>query len=312
MHADHAAGDGAQQSDRVVARDDGIRRVVLHAEMISIGDHLQQLEEDVHLLGEFGIFPEAVLVVVFQPEHDVVLTGDGKRLIDAFGDPFQPLPSIDFGIALAGENPADRARATQPPRHGDQCRLAIDGALPAVGIGIREVGRAAEHRHREARRGDRVAHLVEIGRFKAREEPVIHFQTVGIKRTGLIDPVEDRHGAIAGDLVDIALWESGDFHHCQLLVVSCDLGGQGLGGGQAVAVGDEIGDFGPVDLADVEAKADPSSRADVGGAVKPRLIRCQEDLVFAAFGLETDGDDAVAVMVVEVVCEFLLPNREDE
>ena len=83
-----------------------------------------------------------------------------------------------------------------------------------------------------------------------------------------------------------------------------------FGGGQAVAVGDEIGDFRPVDLADVEAKADPSSRADVGGAVEPRLIRCQEDLVLAALGPETDRDDAVAVVVIEVICEFLLPNGE--
>ena len=64
-------------ASRVVTRDDRVRRVVLHAEVISVGDHLEQLEEDIHLLGEFGILPEAVLVVVFQPENDVVLAGDG-------------------------------------------------------------------------------------------------------------------------------------------------------------------------------------------------------------------------------------------
>ena len=79
-------------------------------------------------------------------------------LVDAVGDPFQPLAAVDLGVALAGEHPADRARAAQPPGHGDQGRLAIDGALARVGIGIGEVGRAAEHRHREARRGDRLAH----------------------------------------------------------------------------------------------------------------------------------------------------------
>ena len=104
--------------------------------------------------------------------------------------------------------------------------LAIDGALAAVGVGIREVGRAAEHGHREAGAGDCFAHLVEIGRLEAREEPVVHFQTVGIKRSGLLDPVEDRHGAIAGDLVDVALGESGDFH---LVVVSSGVvGGMGI------------------------------------------------------------------------------------
>ena len=139
MHTDHAAGHGAQQSDRVVTGDDRVRWVILHAEVVAIGDHLQQLEEDIHLLGKFGILPEAVLVVVFEPQHDVVLTGDGQRLIDALGDPFQPLLSIDFGITLAGKNPADLRGASQPLRHGDQCRLAIDGPLSRVGIGVREV-----------------------------------------------------------------------------------------------------------------------------------------------------------------------------
>ena len=79
VHADDAVGHGAQECDRVVAGDDRIRRVVLHAEVIAVGDHLEQLEEDIHLLGEFGIFPEAVLVVVFEPEHDVVLSRDDER-----------------------------------------------------------------------------------------------------------------------------------------------------------------------------------------------------------------------------------------
>ena len=226
-----------------------------------------------------------------------------------------PCRSFDLGIALARENPADRARPAQSPGRGDQCRLAVDGALPAIGIGIREVRRAAQHRHREAGRRDCLCHLIEIGRLKAREKPVVHFQAVGIERTGLIDPVEDRHRAIAGDLVDIALWKSREsiFRGCQWSVVGVEIrGGQRLGGGQAVAFGDEIGDFGPVDLADVQAKTDPSSRADVGWAVEPRLIRGQEDVVFTALGPETDRDDAIAVMAVQVICEFLLANGEEE
>ena len=77
-------------------------------------------------------------------------------------DPLQPLLPADLRVALAGEHPADGPRPAQPPRHADQFRLAVDGALAAVGIGVGEIGRAAEHRHGEAGRGDRLAHPVEI------------------------------------------------------------------------------------------------------------------------------------------------------
>ena len=79
VHADDAVGHGLQECDRVVAGDDRVRRVVLHAEMVAVGDRGEQLEEDVLLLGELGILPEAVLVVVLEPEDDVVLAGDGER-----------------------------------------------------------------------------------------------------------------------------------------------------------------------------------------------------------------------------------------
>ena len=222
MHADRAVSHRAQQSDRVVTGDDGIRRVILDTEVSAIGDQLEQLEEDVHLLGEFGILPEAVFVVVFETQDDVVLASDGQRLIDAIGDPFQTLSSFDFGVALAGENPAHGARASQPLCHGDQLRLPIDGTLAGVGVGIGEVGGAAKHRHREACPGDRFSHAIEISRLETGEESVVHLQTIGVERPGLVDPVEHRHRAIAGDLVDITLGEGGNFHFFgQLSVVSC-------------------------------------------------------------------------------------------
>ena len=121
-----------------------------------------------------------------------------------------PWLAADLGIALTGEHAADRPRPAQPPRHADQLGLAIDGPLPSVRVRIGEIGRAAEHRHREARRVDRLAHPVEVIRLEAGEEPVVHLQAVGVERPGHVDPVEDRHGPIAGNLVDVALREGRD------------------------------------------------------------------------------------------------------
>ena len=117
MHADDAIGDAAQQRDRVVAGDDGVGRVVLHAEVRAVGMASSELEEDVLLLRELGVLPEAVLVVVLQAEHDVVLARDGQDLLDALDDPVEPLlAGSTSGIALAGEHAADRAGTAQAPR----------------------------------------------------------------------------------------------------------------------------------------------------------------------------------------------------
>ncbi len=91
--------------------------------MIAVGDRRDQLEEHVHLLGELGILPEAVLVVVFETQDDVVLTGGRQDLVDALDDPVEPLAAADLGIALAGEHAADRPRPAEPPRDFDQRRL---------------------------------------------------------------------------------------------------------------------------------------------------------------------------------------------
>ena len=148
--------------------------------------------------------------MVLQAQDDVVLAGDRQDLVDAVDDPLEPLLAADLRVALAGEHPADGARASQPAGHLDQFGFAVDGAFPCVGIGVREIGRAAEHRHGEARRGNGLAHLVEIRRLETGEEPVVHLQAVGIERPRHLDPVEDRHRSIARDLVDVTLGKSRD------------------------------------------------------------------------------------------------------
>ena len=199
-----------EQLDRIVAGDDGVGGVVLHAEMVAVGDRREQLEEHVLLLGELGILPEAVLVVVLQAEDDVVLAGDRQHAVDALDDPFQALSAVDLGIALAGEDAADGPRAAQPAGDADHLGLAVDGPLAAVGVGVGEVGRAAEHRHGEAGRARSPRRRGRGRRLEAGEEAVVHLQAVGVERPGHLDPVEDRHGALAGDLVEVALREGGE------------------------------------------------------------------------------------------------------
>ena len=70
-----------------------------------------ELEKHVHFLGKLGILPETVLVVVFQPQDDVVLSRDRQDFVDAFNDPPSPCWRLISGIALAGKDATDSAWA---------------------------------------------------------------------------------------------------------------------------------------------------------------------------------------------------------
>jgi hypothetical protein len=94
------------------------------------------------------------------------------------GDPLQARLAADLRVTLAGEHPADGARTTQPPRHTDQLRLTVSRAFAAVRSRIGEIGRTAQHRHREARAGNGVIHPVEVTGLKTRQEPVVHLLTL--------------------------------------------------------------------------------------------------------------------------------------
>ena len=124
-----------------------------------------------------------------------MLARDGQHLLDAVDHPLQALLAVDVRIALAAEHAADGARPAQPPGDADHLRLALDGALAPVGVGVGEVGRAAEHRHGEAGLADGLADAVEVAVVQAGEEAVVHLQPVGVERAGHLDPVEHRHGA---------------------------------------------------------------------------------------------------------------------
>jgi hypothetical protein len=210
VHGDDAGGDAFEEGDGIVAGDEGVGGIVLDAEVGGFRDEVEEFEEDVLLLGEFGIAPEAVFVVVFEAEDDVVFAGEGEEGLDAFDDPGEALFAADFGIALAAEDAADGAGAAEATRDEDHGGFPVDGAAAGGGVGVSKVRGAAEHRHVEAGGGDSFADGVEIGGVEGGEEAVVHLEAVGVEGAGHFDPVEDGHGAITGDGVEVTLGESGE------------------------------------------------------------------------------------------------------
>jgi len=87
-------------------------------------------------------------------------------------------------------------------------------------------------------------------------------------------------------------------------------GGEALWGSEQIAGEQEFADFVPIDFADVEAEGDPAARADVGGQVVALGLRSGEGGVFSGEDFAGDGDDAVAVMIVEEVGEGFLAHEE--
>ena len=136
--------------------------------------------------------------------------------LNALGDPFDALLAADLGVALPAEHAADGAVAAEQFGDADHLRLVLDCAFAFVGVGVGEVRRAAEHRHLEAGFVDGVADAQDIVVSEAGEEALVHFQAIGIERARHVDPVEDGHGAVARDVIEIAFGKSGDFHGSSL------------------------------------------------------------------------------------------------
>src|SRR5579863_960992 len=85
---------------------------------------------------------------------------------------------------------------------------------------------------------------------------------------------------------------------------------QFAGGGLEVAAGYQFSYFFPVHFADVETKPNPAARADVGGQVVFHRIGRNENLVIAGESFAANGNDAVAVMVVEEIGKDFLADME--
>ena len=76
---------------------------------------------------------------------------------------------------------------------------------------------------------------------------------------------------------------------------------QTFGRDEAVAAGDELGDFCPIHAGNIQAQPDPSFGPHVGGLVELGGLGGDQRLVIAGQNFAGDADDAVAVMVVQVV-----------
>ena len=77
-----------------------------------------------------------------------------------------------------------------------------------------------------------------------------------------------------------------------------------------VAADYEFSYFFPIHFTDIETKADPAARADVRRQVVFHRIGRDEDLVIAGESFAANGNDAIAMMVVEEVSEDFLADTE--
>ena len=146
VHRDDAVLDARQQFERIFAGQKRVARIVVDAEVGRV-DAIDQVAEHVHLLGELGILPVVVLVVVFEDQRHAAGRGVRNAGLDALGGVAHAVAARDFGPALAGEHAA--VLAAQRDGHVDPALFQVDLLLAERGIGMREVGRAAEHRDRQ-------------------------------------------------------------------------------------------------------------------------------------------------------------------
>src|SRR6202451_2297416 len=129
MHADDSISSPAQQLNGIIARDNRIRWILLHAEVIAVRDCVDNLDEAVHLLRKFRIFPKPVLIVILHAEHNAVLPRDGKHLLNCFEHPVSALLPSDLRIALAAEDATDGSGTAQTACDANHLCLAIDFAF---------------------------------------------------------------------------------------------------------------------------------------------------------------------------------------
>src|SRR6267142_2347550 len=115
---------------------------------INLGD---EVAEDVHFLGEFGVGPVVVLVVIFDDELYATLGGVGDAGLNAVGGVADAIGAGDFGAALAGEDAAELG--AEGGGHVDPFFFLVDLLLAESGVGVGEIGGAAKHGDGEAEIG---------------------------------------------------------------------------------------------------------------------------------------------------------------
>src|SRR6267378_3904395 len=98
--------DAAEEFEGIFAGQKCVRGVVVDAEVGGVNSR-DEVAEDVHLLGEFGVVPVVVFVVVLDDQLDAALGGVGDAGLDGFGGVADAVFAGDFGAALAGEDAAE-------------------------------------------------------------------------------------------------------------------------------------------------------------------------------------------------------------
>ena len=202
MHRHDPARHAPQQFERVVTGDGGIARIVVDAE-VGIPDGIDERTKQIHLLGELGILPEVVLVVILDDQRDPQLARQRQAGADRLGGEGHALLRAQLRPPLSGERPAPAG--AERVGHPDPGFLFFDLALTEGPIGVGEVGGAAEHRDyhpacldrpTEARPGRFVCHLQESG---------IPLEAVDAERRRQVDPLRECHAAILHERLHVGL-----------------------------------------------------------------------------------------------------------
>ena len=99
LHRHHAVLHLAQKRDGILAGEERVAGIVLHPEERGV-DLIDNLEEDLAALGEFGIAPETVFVVIFHAKSDAARGGIFQAGADSLDSPPDTILQRRFRMAL--------------------------------------------------------------------------------------------------------------------------------------------------------------------------------------------------------------------
>src|SRR5262249_9810715 len=85
---------------------------------------------------------------------------------------------------------------------------------------------------------------------------------------------------------------------------------EALGRNQLITARDQFGHFVPIHCTYIQPERHPASWSDVSRQVKPVRLGGGQRYIVARQHLAGDRNDAIAVVVVQEICEDLLPDHE--
>src|SRR5258706_7975705 len=108
---------------------------------------IDQLEKYILLLREFGELPVIVLVMILDDQRDAAFGGVRNAGLDALSGVSNALGAAHLRTALAAQHAAERSAERRG--HVDPPFFEVDLLLPKSRLRMREIRRAAHHRHRQ-------------------------------------------------------------------------------------------------------------------------------------------------------------------